>query len=223
MQTLKESLKTIIISAISLSLISIAYAWTEPSFNPPAGNVSAPINTSTTAQIKEGDLIIANSSSDGPNLKLDSTANKYGYFDNYFGTLRYITEDLGSSNPALVVGNDGNVGIGTSAPGGSLEIRSSNGARLLFKERLQDDGSEDSYGSEDSCSGAGCGSETCDTANNEYSPPSRSKRPYTCKALENRTCRDQLYQRQNCDPCTYRDVVCKAYYEIEQSSISKYP
>lgn len=45
--------------ALSLSLgLSFVYAWTAPTQNPPAGNVSAPINTSATAQTKAGGLTV---------------------------------------------------------------------------------------------------------------------------------------------------------------------
>ncbi len=36
----------------------IAWAWTEPSSAPPAGNVEAPINVGPNIQTKKGDLII---------------------------------------------------------------------------------------------------------------------------------------------------------------------
>lgn len=54
MQTIKDSIKTITVSLIALSMITVAYAWTEPTSNPPDGNVSPPINTSSTTQIKLG-------------------------------------------------------------------------------------------------------------------------------------------------------------------------
>lgn len=47
------------ISSLALVLsfgLSYVYAWTAPTVNPPAGNVSAPINTSITAQTKLGDI-----------------------------------------------------------------------------------------------------------------------------------------------------------------------
>lgn len=53
---IKDSLKTITLSLATLSLISVAYAWTEPSSSPPAGNVSAPVNVSSIGQIKTGSL-----------------------------------------------------------------------------------------------------------------------------------------------------------------------
>ncbi|OIP65225.1 MAG: hypothetical protein COV32_02800 [Candidatus Yonathbacteria bacterium CG10_big_fil_rev_8_21_14_0_10_43_136] len=45
--------------AVILSLgLSFVYAWTAPTNQPPAGNVSAPINTSATAQTKAGDFSV---------------------------------------------------------------------------------------------------------------------------------------------------------------------
>lgn len=46
--------------AIVLSFgLSYALAWTAPSATPPTGNVSAPLNTSSTAQVKTGVLTVA--------------------------------------------------------------------------------------------------------------------------------------------------------------------
>lgn len=43
---------------LGINWISKAQAWTEPSQAPPLGNVSAPVNTGSTAQIKSGDLTV---------------------------------------------------------------------------------------------------------------------------------------------------------------------
>lgn len=40
--------------------LSFVYAWTAPTSQPPAGNVSAPINTSATLQQKSGDFTVGN-------------------------------------------------------------------------------------------------------------------------------------------------------------------
>lgn len=45
---IKDSLKTIALSLAILSLIGIAYAWTEPTSNPPISNTSAPLLTVPT-------------------------------------------------------------------------------------------------------------------------------------------------------------------------------
>lgn len=68
----KDSLKTIALSLAILSLISVAYAWIEPSSNPPAGNVSAPVNVSDTGQIKLGSLQVNGFRNLG-NTSLDGT------------------------------------------------------------------------------------------------------------------------------------------------------
>lgn len=57
-------MKTNILNALKVSTLAIvlsfglsyALAWTAPSTTPPTGNVSAPINTSATAQVKDGDF-----------------------------------------------------------------------------------------------------------------------------------------------------------------------
>lgn len=57
-------MKTNILNALKVSTLAIvlsfglsyALAWTAPSTTPPTGNISAPINTSDTAQVKNGDF-----------------------------------------------------------------------------------------------------------------------------------------------------------------------
>ena len=61
MQFLTSQFKGIILGiTISICLlgISVLFAWTEPTLNPPQGNVSGPINISNTGQSKSGGLIL---------------------------------------------------------------------------------------------------------------------------------------------------------------------
>lgn len=51
---IKDLLKTIAISLMTLSLIGVTYAWTEPVSNPPAGNTKAPVTVSSDTQYKSG-------------------------------------------------------------------------------------------------------------------------------------------------------------------------
>lgn len=56
MKNITQSLKVITL-ALALSFgLSFVYAWTAPTVSAPGGNVSAPINTSTNAQYKDGKL-----------------------------------------------------------------------------------------------------------------------------------------------------------------------
>src|SRR4051812_23812329 len=51
-----------------------ASAWTGPSTNPPGGNIAAPINTSATGQVKQGDFGVLGNLGVGtpsPGYKLD--------------------------------------------------------------------------------------------------------------------------------------------------------
>lgn len=57
MKKYSPSLFSITVAIMFLGL-SFVYAWTVPTLAPPLGNVSAPLNTSTTTQIKTGDLTV---------------------------------------------------------------------------------------------------------------------------------------------------------------------
>lgn len=54
MRNITQSIKVVALAVILSLGLSYVYAWTAPSTNPPTGNVSAPINTGTTAQVKDG-------------------------------------------------------------------------------------------------------------------------------------------------------------------------
>lgn len=58
MKNITQSLKIIALATILSFGFSFVYAWTAPTVMPPGGNVSAPINTSTTDQVKDGGLSI---------------------------------------------------------------------------------------------------------------------------------------------------------------------
>lgn len=87
--------------AIGLSVI----AFTEPAVAPPGGNVGAPINVSGTAQTKAGKLNIGGGLS---------------YWITKVGDSFALENDSGLIN--FVVGQDGNVGIGTTNPNNALVI-----------------------------------------------------------------------------------------------------
>ncbi len=51
--------KVVVLATVLSFGLSYVYAWTAPTETPPAGNVSAPLNTSATAQTKDGGLTAA--------------------------------------------------------------------------------------------------------------------------------------------------------------------
>ncbi|MBU4298589.1 hypothetical protein KJ636_00915 [Patescibacteria group bacterium] len=54
-----------VISLATLIVVSIIYAWTEPTASPPGDNVSAPINVGPTLQYKSGVLGVGGLQTDG--------------------------------------------------------------------------------------------------------------------------------------------------------------
>ncbi|MDO8604487.1 MAG: hypothetical protein Q7K40_03795 [bacterium] len=58
MKSILLSLKVILLATVLSFGLSYVYAWTAPTATPPGGNVSAPLNTSATAQIKSGGLTV---------------------------------------------------------------------------------------------------------------------------------------------------------------------
>ncbi|MCD6233291.1 hypothetical protein J7J81_02860, partial [bacterium] len=95
----------------TLLVVSLVYAsWTAPTQDPPGGNVEAPINVSDTAQSKIG------------NFGLGGGAGQPLYWLKNIGGTLYFS----STNPAgdrIVIGQDGNVGIGTASSGAKLDVR----------------------------------------------------------------------------------------------------
>ncbi len=58
---MNQTMKTLKIIALATVLsfgLSFVYAWTAPTVTPPGGNTAAPINTSATAQVKNGGLSV---------------------------------------------------------------------------------------------------------------------------------------------------------------------
>lgn len=110
---------SLVLSIIILSLtVGFSFAawtdWTEPSASPPGGNVSAPINVSSTGQTKSGALTV----------NADFTANRL--VDTSDGS--YYVDPANTGYSALFAGS---VGIGTTEPGSTLEVDGSFGASTV--------------------------------------------------------------------------------------------
>ncbi len=99
-------LKFLIITLSSVLIVSfLVYAWNSPSSTPPNLNVPPPINTGDEPQSKAGDLNI------GGGLK---------YWITKVGDSFALKNDAGDVK--FVIGQDGNVGIGTMTPSKALQI-----------------------------------------------------------------------------------------------------
>lgn len=73
-----NSLKVVTLAVVLSFGLSFVYAWTAPTQSPPAGNVSAPINTSATEQIKAGGLGVLGHMGIGANPDVNSQLNVDG-------------------------------------------------------------------------------------------------------------------------------------------------
>jgi len=135
--------KKIIIMALpavilsSLLVTALIYAWTEPTAPPPEGQVPAPINVGSLPQGRIGDLGIGIAS---PEAKLDVAGNikirdsGFGSYPltiesphgnwsifNFVGNLGFNSSEAGPWR--LLLGRDGNVGIGAAPPQTPLHVK----------------------------------------------------------------------------------------------------
>ncbi|MCD6114944.1 hypothetical protein J7J74_01495, partial [bacterium] len=117
----------------------IAYAWQEPTANPPGGNVYAPVNVGPTSQTKSGNLTLKNlylnaTAAEGDIYKIDELV---GYNDIFVKGNSSETAPVylagnkiyayTNSQSRLFIDTNGNVGIGTTSPGYKLTVNGSIG------------------------------------------------------------------------------------------------
>jgi len=102
----KEKLIALIFGVFIMSILfgCLIFAWQEPNFPPPQGNVPAPLNVSLNPQAKEGSLLIATN----PSI-------------------------LTATNTAGLIVQYGNVGIGTTTPSAKLSINVTNTTTTPFQ------------------------------------------------------------------------------------------
>jgi hypothetical protein len=101
----------------ALGAVLATIAWTEPTSAPPAGNIPAPINVGSQAQTKQGPLTI--------NAVLEVRSEVYGQI---FRDLDQPDYYVNPASPGIAGTFLGNVGIGTTSPGGKLDIQTSTGS-----------------------------------------------------------------------------------------------
>ncbi len=108
----------LLILVIIFAIGRLVLGYTEPNQNPPGGNVVAPLNMGTAQQVKPGDLGTGSQLilRDGINIP-----NPDYKLLNVGGSMRFNNgADPGITR--LVIGQDGNVGIGTMGPAQRLHV-----------------------------------------------------------------------------------------------------
>jgi len=111
---------------MSIFIVYLVFAWTEPPYGgtctnppcPPGGNVPAPLNVSLNAQSKEGALVIGTNS--GLTTGLIVQYGKVGIGTT--GPAGTLHVRAASTDAIVVSSTTGNVGIGTTGPGAKLEV-----------------------------------------------------------------------------------------------------
>ena len=111
---------------MSIFIVYLVFAWTEPPYGgtctnppcPPGGNVPAPLNVSLNAQSKEGALVIGTNS--GLTTGLIVQYGKVGIGTT--GPAGTLHVRAASTDAIVVSSTTGNVGIGTTGPGAKLDV-----------------------------------------------------------------------------------------------------
>jgi len=84
---------------IAFVFSGVIFAWTDPSTNAPGGNIAPPINISSSNQTKSGNFSV------GTGLSYWITKSEDSFV---------LNNNAGATK--FVIGQDGNVGLGTTTP-----------------------------------------------------------------------------------------------------------
>jgi hypothetical protein len=99
--------------AVALSICFVVLAWSEPNLIPPDGNIAAPVNIGFSPQVKNGAF----------GLNFNPAGEIAYWLVNEYGSLVFKTgNNFLAAVTMFIIGRDGNVGIGTAAPIGKLDV-----------------------------------------------------------------------------------------------------
>lgn len=154
----KKISPTLIFTTIVLSLvlslgINMVFAWTDPVTDPPLENVATPINTSSTAQTKSGDLTLTSNLYLGSQRFFGSDTSALYYYSNHDTIVQLLFRDAQGNNHGRFYGGNSGLNFGFLDGDGNWALLMSKDNYTSFRiddtEKLRIDGDSLNLGSKE--------------------------------------------------------------------------